>query len=896
MPNQEQGTPRPPRKAEQGVGNKNRGRLKIFFGYAPGAGKTHAMLKAAREAKQQGIDVVIGTVRMGAGSQIQGLLYGLERLPNRTPVMNSDASYELDIDAALFRAPQLLIVDELAYANAKGGRHAKRYQDVEELLDAGIDVYTTVNVQHIESLNDMVASVIGRKEQERIPDTVFDGAYQVEFIDIEPQELIERFHEEKGEFGRQSEAGLYTDEKLNALRAIALQRCADRLNLLSQNARDRERGSLHTEEHVLVCLTPEPVNEKLIRAAARISNAVHGVFTALFVETPDFSSMSAEDKNRLHENIRLARQLGAKIETVYGDDLPFQLAEFVRRSGVSKLVLANSQAVRKPLFGNPSLAEKLIAAVPELELHIVSEPTVSGPGHYMAGRRKRKTAALSVADLLKSIGILTAASLIGVVFDRLHFTEVNIITVYILGVLVISVITTNRVYSLVSSIISVFIFNFLFTEPRYTLLAYDNSYPITFLVMFLASFITSGLAVKLKNNARQSSQAAFRTRVLFETNQLLQQAKEPDEIAGTTAKQLIKLLGRDIIVYPAEGDALGEPRIYPAAGPVDRMCLSDAEKAAAGWVLKNNKPAGAATDTLSESKCLYLPIHVNENIYGVVGIAVGENAIDAFENSILLSILGESALAIENQKNAAEKEEAAILAKNEQLRANLLRTISHDLRTPLTSISGNASNLLFNGENFDADTKRQLYSDIYDDSIWLINLVENLLSVTRLEEGRMNLHISAELVDDVITEALRHVNRRSSEHQISVRHEKELLLARMDARLIMQVILNIVDNAIKYTPKDSRILIETAQEGDQAVIRVSDDGPGIPDEIKAHVFDMFYTGANKVADSRRGMGLGLALCRSIIAAHGGQIWVEDNSPHGTRFTFTLPAEEAYLHE
>ena len=405
--------------------------------------------------------------------------------------------------------------------------------------------------------------------------------------------------------------------------------------------------------------------------------------------------------------------------------------------------------------------------------------------------------------------------------------------------------TNNRQYSLVSSIVSVFIFNFLFTDPRFTLHAYDKGYPVTFLIMFLAALITSSLAIKLKDHAGQAARAAFRTKVLFDTNQLLQQAVSREEIGAATARQLMKLFGRNVVVYLNEGGELGEAHVFsPEGEDAGRSCLSEREQEVAGWVLKNNKHAGATTDTFSDARCLYLAIRVNDMVYGVVGIGMDGDPPDAFDNSILLSILGECALALENEKNAREKEEAAILAKNEQLRANLLRAISHDLRTPLTSISGNASNLLYNGQDFDQETKKQLYSDIYDDSMWLIGLVENLLSVTRLEEGQMNLQMSAELMEDVVSEALRHLNWKSKEHVIEVVHKDELLMARMDARLIIQVIMNIVDNALKYTPKGSHIRITTSREGNDAVVRIADDGPGIPEEAKSKVFDMFYSGAN----------------------------------------------------
>ena len=441
------------------------------------------------------------------------------------------------------------------------------------------------------------------------------------------------------------------------------------------------------------------------------------------------------------------------------------------------------------------------------------------------------------------------------------------------------------------------VFNFLFTAPKYTLVAYDRGYPVTFLIMFVAAFLTGTLASRMKRSSRQLAHVAFRTRVLFETNQLLQQKKTRNEIVSATAHQLIKLLDRDIIFYLVKDGKLGTPKVFRTEGDdIPEAYTSLEEKKAAQWAFDNNRHAGATTRNLSHASCLYLAVRVNDTVYGVVGIVIGNQPLAAFENSILLSILGECALALENEKNAWEKQEAALLAKNEQLRSQLLRAISHDLRTPLTSISGNASNLLSNSPSFDEATRQSLYQDIYDDSMWLINLVENLLSVTRLEEGRLNLNMSAELVDEVVKEALNHVDRKSSEHTITVSHEDEFLLARMDAKLIVQVVINLVNNAIKYTPAGSHIAVATRKDGKWAVIAVADDGPGVPDENKQKLFDMFYSGANRIVDSRRSLGLGLSLCKSIVNAHGGTITISDHVPHGAVFTFTLPAEEVRLTE
>ena len=855
---------------------ERRGKLKIFFGYAPGVGKTYAMLLAARQAKERGTDVVVGYLDPHAEPQTMALLDGLERLPGAQGA-------HFDLDAALKRKPQLILVDELAHTNSEGSRHAKRYQDVQELLSAGIDVYTTVNVQHIESLNDTVASITGVPVQERIPDSIFDRADQVELVDIEPAELLER------QSCREDPVHFFTVENLTALREIALRRCADRVNLLTESARLQSQSDYHTDEHILVCLSSSPSNAKIIRTASRMARAFRGRFTALFVETPDYSAMGNADRNRLRENIHLARQLGATVETTYGDDVPYQIAEFARLSGVSKIVIGRSTVTRRSFFSKPTLTERLIADAPNLDIHVIPD---AGNTYQERPSKVRHVGAVSLGDIVKSLLVLLLATLIGYVFYTLGFSETNIVSLYIFGVLVISVITTSRIFAAAASIVSVLVFNFFFTVPRLTFHFHDPNYWMTFLIMFMVALLTGSLATRLKDNAKQSARAAFRTKILLETNQLLQKETDERAVIKATAGQLLKLLRRDFVVYLPDG----EPNVFRTPDSDHSELTGESEQAVAQWVLRNNKHAGATTDTFSHAKCLYLAIRVNQQVYGVVGISMTDVPLDSFENSVLLSILGECALALENIKNAREKEEAAILARNEQLRANLLRAISHDLRTPLTSISGNADNLLSNHQKMDDQAKMRAYQDIYDDSMWLINLVENLLAVTRIEGGQVHLTQSVELMDEVITEALRHCSRKSKEHTIRVSASQELILARIDAKLMVQVLINLVNNAIKYTPAGSVIEIYTEKKDGQVIVSVADDGPGIPDEQKGRVFEMFYTGANKIADSRRSLGLGLSLCKSIVTAHGGAIWVADNHPSGAIFTFTLPAGEVELHE
>lgn len=501
---------------------------------------------------------------------------------------------------------------------------------------------------------------------------------------------------------------------------------------------------------------------------------------------------------------------------------------------------------------------------------------------------------------VKSMAILIVTTCIALFFMACGFTEANIITIYILSVLIISVITTEKGYSLIASAVSVIVFNFFFTEPKFTLQVNDPGYIVTFIIMFVASLLTGGLASELKDSARQSSMAAYRTRILFETNQQFARVHTLREIEQVLASQLLRLLNKDVVYYPVLDGRLEAASLYLTDNKKDAVLreayLSDDERKLALRVLLNKQSVKEADSMSEAAKCLYYTIRMNDRIYGVIGIAKGEHPLELFENSIFLSILGEAAMAMENVRISKEKEEAALLAQNEKLRANLLRSISHDLRTPLTSISGNAGILLTNDTSLNGEQKIGLVQNIYDDALWLNNLVENLLSITRIENGTMNLRLQPELLEDVITEALQHVNRNASEHEISVSFEDPLLLVRADARLLVQVFINLIDNAIKYTPAGSYIQILSRQEGQYAVIEIKDNGPGIDKQAKAHIFEMFYTANADIVDSRRSMGLGLFLCKSIVNAHGGDMIVKDNEPSGSIFMFTIPVEEVVLHE
>ena len=502
----------------------------------------------------------------------------------------------------------------------------------------------------------------------------------------------------------------------------------------------------------------------------------------------------------------------------------------------------------------------------------------------------------SMKDCFVTVFIFMICTIIGLLFQKLHFTDTNIVTIYILGVLITSILTDGYLCSIAGSFLSVVLFCFFLTEPRMSFQTYAVGYPVTFAIMLVCSVLAGTLSAKLKMHARISSQLAFRTQVLFDTDRLLQKARSSKEMLRVTCTQLVRLLNRDIVAYIVEEGKLSQGQVfYQNKEETNQQFLIPEEQKIARWVYENNKRAGVGTNYFKNAKCLYLAIRIGDHVYGVIGIPANKDVFDSVEYSILLSVVNECALAMENLRNAIEKEKNAVLAKNEQLRADLLRAISHDLRTPLCSISGNADMLLNNGACLDSKTKQQIYADIYDDSEWLIGVVENLLSITRLNDGRLKFKFTDQLLDEVIAESLRHISRKHDEYTIVTKCE-ELILVRMDVQLIIQVLVNLIDNAIKYTPKGSKICIRGMKCNGKAQICVEDNGPGIADEMKPYIFEMFYTGKSTIADSQRSLGLGLSLCQSIIEAHDGRLLLTDNTPRGCIFTFTLPLSEVTLNE
>ena len=617
------------------------GRLKIFFGYAAGVGKTYAMLEMAHQMKDMGVDVVAGYIEPHIRPATMKLVEGLECLPPLVVSYKGITLREFDLDAALARKPQLILVDELAHSNAQGCRHVKRYQDIEELLRAGIDVYTTVNVQHLESLNDLVSSLTGVTVNERIPDWVFDSADQVEVVDVEPDDLIARLEEGKVYRAAQAQQALghfFSKQNLAALREIALRRTADRLNRTAR------------KQHPEGFLNPSaPSNAKVIRTAARMAEAFQGDFTALFVETPDTRELSGENRKRLRANLKLAEDLGARIATVYGDDPAAQIADYSRTSGVTKIVLGRTNHRRRRGWWNKkALVDRLTELAPNLDVYII-------PDRQPAYRPKWKIApselSFSWKDTGKMLGILAAATLLGELFSRLGFGETNIVTVYILGVLLTATWTEGRLYGILSSLLSVLTFNFFFTETYFSLDAHP-SYVITFFIMFLSSFLTSSLTIRIKTQARMAVQKNYSTEVLLEATQLLQQASGEHEVLAIAVSQLGKLLDRPILYYPMDPDGqLMQARIYPETeSDLLSRYTGGQEKAVADWVCKNNKHAGAGTHTLPNSRCLYLAVRSHGGPQAVVGIPCDDYPLpEAFEQNLIRGILNQAGIVLEQR-------------------------------------------------------------------------------------------------------------------------------------------------------------------------------------------------------------------------------------------------------
>ena len=648
-------------------------------------------------------------------------------------------------------------------------------------------------------------------------------------------------------------------------------------------------------ERILVCVSASPTSSEVIRRAARLSRSMGAELIALYVEDPE--SQNDTQEKAVHEHLDLAQRQGAILTTIYGDDPATAIAQYARVSGITKIVLGKSPERHRFLAPKETLMSRLNELAPDVEIIIVPNRLQDDSRSFsLKGRLKQER--ITAGDLFRTVLILTVCTGLGFLIKAIGLANTNVVLIYILGVMAVALLTTGYLCSVLSSLLSVLIFNFFFTEPFYSLQS-SPDYFATFAVMFAAALLSSSLTSRIKTQSIQTANKAYQTEVLLSTSQLLQKAEDREAILNVVLQQLSRLLEHSVLCYDRKDGALAEQpvlREVDGDGGFDQVYLAE-ERDAAEWVGRNGKHAGRTTRKYPQARCLYMSIRSESGVQAVVGIrADNAPSIDEYRKNLMISILDECALAIEKDHMTREKQRMEESARQETLRANLLRAISHDLRTPLTSISGNAAILLEDTGDLDEGKKKELYDSIYDDAIWLNGLVENLLTITRTENGTMKLNIQPELVSDAIEEALRHLDRNAEKRKIVTDLQDDLLLAQMDSALIVQVLINLVNNAVKYTPEDAKITIGAKAEGNMALLWVEDEGQGIPEGTEDKVFDMFYTGVKHSADSRRGIGLGLSLCRSIVQAHGGEIWMMNARPHGAKVSFTLPIAEVMEYE
>ena len=648
-------------------------------------------------------------------------------------------------------------------------------------------------------------------------------------------------------------------------------------------------------ERILVCVSASPTSSEVIRRAARLSRSMGAELIALYVEDPE--SQNDTQEKAVHEHLDLAQRQGAILTTIYGDDPATAIAQYARVSGITKIVLGKSPERHRFLAPKETLMSRLNELAPDVEIIIVPNRLQDDSRSFsLKGRLKQER--ITAGDLFRTVLILTVCTGLGFLIKAIGLANTNVVLIYILGVMAVALLTTGYLCSVLSSLLSVLIFNFFFTEPFYSLQS-SPDYFATFAVMFAAALLSSSLTSRIKTQSIQTANKAYQTEVLLSTSQLLQKAEDREAILNVVLQQLSRLLEHSVLCYDRKDGALAEQpvlREVDGDGGFDQVYLAE-ERDTAEWVGRNGKHAGRTTRKYPQARCLYMAIRSESGVQAVVGIrADNAPSIDEYRKNLMISILDECALAIEKDHMTREKQRMEESARQETLRANLLRAISHDLRTPLTSISGNAAILLEDTGDLDEGKKKELYDSIYDDAIWLNGLVENLLTITRTENGTMKLNIQPELVSDAIEEALRHLDRNAEKRKIVTDLQDDLLLAQMDSALIVQVLINLVNNAVKYTPEDAKITIGAKAEGNMALLWVEDEGQGIPEGTEDKVFDMFYTGVKHSADSRRGIGLGLSLCRSIVQAHGGEIWMMNARPHGAKVSFTLPIAEVMEYE
>jgi two-component system, OmpR family, sensor histidine kinase KdpD len=862
-----------------------RGKLKIFFGYAAGVGKTYEMLMAAQRERDAGTDVVIGYVEPHGRPETEALLAGLETLPLLEVMYRGTTLREFDLDAALARRPTLLLVDELAHTNAPGMRHPKRWQDVEELLAAGISVWTTLNVQHIESLNDVIAQITGVAVKETLPDTVLEGADEIELADITPDKLMERLVLGKVYVPAQAERALknfFQRSNLVALRELSLRQAASRVQQDVEIARQERAGVAPwlTSERVLVCVGPSPTSARIVRATKRLARSIGAEWLAVAVDTGFEGRGSSKSKELTGRNLRLAEQLGAETQTLVGRNVAHVLLDFARSRNVTKIVAGKTAQPRwKQLFVG-SVVDQLLNSSGDIDIYIVS-----GEGEPEKPTRETgPQSAIRWSEYVKATLAVATCGILGWIAHSFGLADANVVMIFLAGVAYVSA-RLGRGPSIASAIASVLVFDFFFVAPRLSFAVSDTEYLITFAVMLGIGLLISELTTRVRSQLRSSQQQEHRTAQLFRMTRQLSELSGSEFLVRTAGRQLEEIFAAEVVFYLREPDG----KLSLRYGERTSIVAQPVNEVVAQWVASNGKLAGSGTDTLPNATAIFVPLAGSQQIVGALGIRPkdADRKLDP-EHIRLLETCGSLiALSIERDQSVLQAHQAQLQVQAEQLRNSLLDSVSHDLRTPLATISGTASSLLVNASLKD----RESLQTLVDESRRLTRLVENLLDMARLDSGAVVLSRQWHVLEETVGVSLSAVKRDLRDFNVQVSIPPDFPLLKMDAFLIEQVLVNLFENASRYTPIGSDIEITAVAKPKHVEIHIADNGPGIPRGSEKKIFDKFFRGSSITPDGRRGVGLGLAICRAIVEAHGGEISVTNREGGGADFVVSLPCGE-----
>ncbi|HSZ92968.1 MAG TPA: sensor histidine kinase KdpD [Acetobacteraceae bacterium] len=856
-----------------------RGRLKIFLGAAPGVGKTFEMLSAARARHKEGVDVVVGVVETHGRRETEALLTGMEIIPRRPVDYRGRSLAELDLDALLARRPQLALVDELAHTNAPGSRHPKRYMDVDELIAAGIDVYTTLNVQHVESLNDVVAQITRIRVRETVPDSIIDKADDIELIDLTPEDLIQRLRDGKVYVPHQAERAIrhyFSPGNLTALRELALRRTAQRVDeqMVRYMQAHAISGPWAAGERILACIGSDATGTDVVRHAKRMADSLKAPWTAVHVETGRDLNLGEAERDRIAEAMRLAERLGAETVTLPGQDVADTIAEYARANNVTHIIIVQQPRTWWLELFYGSLAQQLIRKSGGAGVHVLGRNRdASKPRAFAVPTSEARAYIGSLAFVAVSLGVaLLLHQRLGVASVAMAFLTAVLVSAVVYGLWP----------ALFASFVSVLAYNFFFLPPLYTFTIADPENVAALFFFGVTAVIASNLTARVRAQAIVARQRARTTEELYQFSRKLASAANLDDLLWATVHQIALMLKvRVVILLPEDG------RVAVRAGFPPEDMLDDADLAAAKWSWERNRTAGRGSDTLPGAKRLFMPMNTGRGAVGVVGIDSDEPGpiLTPDQHRLLDALADQAALAIERVNLVEDVESARLVTETDRLRAALLTSISHDLRTPLASILGSATSL---SEAMDASTRLDLIHNIQDEAERLNRFIGNLLDMTRLESGPLRLRTGAIELSDAIGSALRRASKILAEHRTQVVLQPNLPMLDLDEVLFEQVLFNLLDNASKYAPAGALITIKAWQDGGNVVVQVLDEGPGIPPPDLEHVFDKFYRVGG--ADRRRaGTGLGLAICRGFVEAmHGSIVATNRTDRSGAVFTMKLP--------